>query len=72
MDNNYIITHDIDWFFIISGKPIHVASAGGDLPKRIKSLKQLREWQRKVGVVPFRSEVELNRDYITRNIIQKD
>lgn len=72
MNNNYIITHDIDWFCIISGKPIHVASAGGNLPKSVKSLKQLHDWQRKVGEIHFRSEVELNRSYISQNIIQKD
>ncbi len=32
----YISTHDIDWFVIINGKLIHVASAGGRIPELIK------------------------------------
>lgn len=32
IDSLYCQTHDIDWFCIINGKPIHVASNGGELP----------------------------------------
>lgn len=72
MKKNYVRTHDLDWFFIISGKPIHVASVGGDLPKGIKSLKLLREWQKKVENITSRVKVELNRAFIAQQVIQKD
>lgn len=72
MNNNYIKTHDIDWFYIISGKPIHVASAGGELPKGITSLKSLHEWQQKVELLSTKPNVVLNRDYIGKQVIQRD
>ena len=72
MNTNYTRTHDIDWFYIISGKPIHVASAGGELPKGISSLRLLHEWQQKVELLPVSSEVVLNRDFIMQQVIQRD
>ena len=33
--SDYLHTHDIDWFVIINGKLVHVASAGGSIPEGI-------------------------------------
>lgn len=71
MNTIYTKTHDIDWFYIISGTPIHVASAGGELPLGIKSLKELRMCQRLIDELPPEAEVILNKRYVSQ-IIQKD
>lgn len=72
MNTKYTMTHDIDWFYYISGKLIHVASAGDKLPKGIKSLRYLHDIQNKIDLLPEKYNVELNRDYITHNIIERD
>ena len=72
MNNNYTKTHDIDWFYSISGYPIHVASAGGRLPKGIRNLGMLRKLQIAIDALPERFDVELNRDYIRNTIIEKE
>lgn len=72
MNTKYTMTHDIDWFYFISGKLIHVASAGDKLPKGIKSLKYLHDIQKKIDLLPEEYNVELNRDYITHKIIERD
>ncbi len=72
MNTKYTMTHDIDWFYFISGKLIHVASAGDKLPKGIKSLRYLHDIQKEIDSLPEKFDIELNRDYITRNIIERD
>ena len=72
MNSKYSRTHDIDWFYIVSGLPIHVASAGGNLPGGIKDLRSLREWQSQIDSRVGKFQVGINRDYINQNIIQKD
>lgn len=47
----YLLTRDIDWFFKLNGKAIHVASAGGKLPQSIKDRNKLREIQYKVSTL---------------------
>lgn len=43
---------DIDWFFSINNQFIHVASAGGLLPKQINDRDKLRNIQKKVFELP--------------------
>lgn len=72
MNRAYLKTHDIDWFYRISNQYIHVASAGGMLPEGIKDLSVLRKIQRAIDYLPPVYNVELNREYITQNIIEKN
>lgn len=72
MKNNYTRTHDIDWFYCISGFPVHVASAGGELPKEIQNLKMLHNLQIEIDKLPEIFDVELNREYIRDTIIKTD
>jgi len=72
MNTHYTLTHDIDWFYLISGHLIHVASAGDKLPKRIKNMKVLTNIQKEIDLLPEKYNVELNRNYITHNIIKRD
>ena len=57
----YQLTKDIDWFCIINGYPVHVASNGDRLPKFIRSYRQLLESQRRVSIVPSDLDFEVNR-----------
>lgn len=49
---HYIVSHDIDWFCYINKTPIHVASAGGKLPKKINDREKLRRVQKDVFELP--------------------
>lgn len=48
-DEAYIQSHDIDWFCVLNGIPIHVASNGGVLPDLINNWEQLRRIQHEVS-----------------------
>ena len=58
---SYQLTKDIDWFCIINGYPVHVASNGDRLPKFIRSYRQLLESQRRVSIIPSDLDFEVNR-----------
>lgn len=47
--DNYVLTHDIDWFCTINGHYIHFASNGGFLPNEINDRNKLREIQSEVS-----------------------
>lgn len=51
-DERYLSNRDIDWFFKVNGKPVHVSSAGGSLPDRINDKEILRETQYQVSLLP--------------------
>lgn len=51
LTENYMLTHDIDWFFIINRKPVHLASNGSLLPFAIDK-QELRFWQHRVAEHP--------------------
>ena len=40
-NKSYQLTRDMDWFFQLNNTPIHVASAGGNLPNLINDRTQL-------------------------------
>lgn len=44
----YLINHDIDWFCIVNGVYIHVASAGGMIPSQVNDAERLRAIQHRV------------------------
>ena len=52
-DINYMITHDIDWFCVINGLYVHVASAGGMLPENMRDRDELRLLQHNVSKAQF-------------------
>ena len=47
----YVNTRDIDWFGIVNGRYIHVASCGGQLPLEVNDLSYLRDLQYKVAML---------------------
>lgn len=65
--NNYMYSKDIDWFFSINNQFIHVASAGGLLPKQINDRDKLRGIQKKVFELPYiysPNEISLNETFL--------
>lgn len=50
---NYMLTHDIDWFCIVNGRYVHLASAGGMLPLSFRDRDALRTLQHNVAVAPY-------------------
>lgn len=59
IDEIYQVTHDIDWFCVVDGCPIHVASNGLPIPRFIKNLQELAEWQGYVAMLPERMPGEV-------------
>lgn len=52
-DENYMLNHDIDCFCNVNGVYIHLASAGGILPKGFRNREFLRNLQHRVANAPF-------------------
>lgn len=52
-NTNYMLTHDIDWFCIINGLYVHVASAGGIIPEAMRDRDELRQLQYIVSNAPY-------------------
>ena len=55
---DYMLTHDIDWFCIVNGIFVHLASAGGILPPSFRDRDALRQLQHNVAVAPYLFEEE--------------
>lgn len=47
----YVSTRDIDWFGIVNGRYIHVASCGGLLPSEVNDESYLRDLQYEVAML---------------------
>lgn len=72
--NEYLLSHDIDWFFFINKKYIHVASAGGIIPEQINDIDKLRNIQRKVFELPSifeEGEIILNEAFLDNRFNNK-
>ncbi len=50
--DDYIYSKDIDWFCIVNGYFVHVASAGGMIPPEINDDEKLKSLQKKVFDAP--------------------
>jgi hypothetical protein len=58
--------HDIDWFAIYEGIPIHVASNGGEIPSAIKSVdnRAIQKYLAKLNPLSINNEIEINEEWI--------
>lgn len=69
LSNKYVESRDIDWFAVINGKYIHVASAGGNLPKKINDRMKLIDEQAAVHKLPFiyeKDEIVVNEELLRK------
>ena len=48
-----MLTHDIDWFCVVNGIYVHLASGGGILPLSFRNRDMLRILQHNVEVAPY-------------------
>lgn len=55
---DYMLTRDIDWFCIVNGIYVHLASAGGILPMSFRNRDTLRTLQHNVAMAPYLFEEE--------------
>lgn len=72
-DQNYMLTHDIDWFCIINGVYVHVASAGGILPEEMNDRDELRQLQHNVSVAQYifsEDEIEYNENFLDARFVE--
>ena len=76
--NSYQATHDIDWFCICHGHPVHVASNGGYVPEQIDSSHNYR-MQRAVyehlswyDDVPVTVNIDLLRRHIPEIFVERE
>lgn len=53
-----MLTRDIDWFCIVNGIYVHLASAGGILPMSFRDRDTLRTLQHNVAMAPYLFEEE--------------
>ena len=71
---NYMLTRDIDWFCIINGRCVHIASAGGLLPDRINDRDSLREIQHLVSTsenIYSPEEITYNEQFLSNRFAEK-
>ena len=64
---SYQSTRDIDWFFKIGGRNIHVASNGGKIPDFVNDILRLRNEQAKVSMLE--SLVPLKNIIVNQNVV---
>ena len=59
---------DIDWYCLIQGKPTHIASMGGMIPKQFRDTAELRRQQDMVAMMDPFVDVSLNMKNIRSQI----
>lgn len=64
-----MLTRDIDWFCIVNGIYVHLASAGGILPSSFRDRDMLRTLQHNVAVAPYlfkEDDIVENEDFLNQ------
>lgn len=61
---------DIDWYCLINGRPTHIASMGGLIPKKFRDREELRFQQDSVALMEPFADVKLNTDAIKTQIAE--
>lgn len=59
---------DIDWYCLVEGRPVHIASMGGMIPKSFREREKLRLLQDAVAKIEPFTEVRLNMEIIHRQV----
>lgn len=72
---SYMLSKDIDWFFKVNKRYVHVASAGGLLPTLINNKEKLRMIQYMIFNLPYiysEKEIIINHDFILQTLSQQE
>ena len=70
---SYQRTRDIDWYFKIGGRNIHVASNGGKIPDFVNDILRLREEQAKIALldpVIDSKEIIINQSFVEERVYE--
>ena len=59
---------DIDWYCLVDGRPAHIASMGGMIPKEFRDREKLRALQDAVAQIEPFAEISLNLENIQSQI----
>ncbi|MBR5678222.1 MAG: hypothetical protein IKX20_08790 [Paludibacteraceae bacterium] len=62
---NYQLTHDMDCFFVLNGRPIHFASNGCIVPSKLGTVNELREIQAHVANMKKQKGFSLNTGFLS-------
>lgn len=70
---NFQRLNDIDWFCIVDGVPIHVASAGDLLPRMYanESVSFMKSVLNRAMKLPLEFDYKLNDSYLDRNVLNE-
>ncbi len=61
---------DIDWYCLVNGRPTHIASMEGFIPKKFRDREELRLQQDSVAMMEPFADVKLNTDTIKTQIAE--
>ena len=61
---------DIDWYCLVNGIPVHIASMGGMIPARFRDREKLRMQQDVVALLVPAMDVRLNIEFIQNQIAE--
>lgn len=64
LSERQIKEQDVDWFCLIAGRPAHIASMGGVIPKAFCDLGELRMHQELIATMDPVAEVRLNDEIV--------
>ena len=62
--HHYLLSHDINWFALVDGIPVHVASNGGLLPQNSYKISELTRIQHIVHRLEGRYKVGMDVEYL--------
>lgn len=64
-NHDYLVTHDLDCFFVMNGTKTHIATNGGIVHPKIGTVEELRAMQTQVANMEGTHKYDLNRDYLS-------
>lgn len=64
-NQDYLVTHDMDCFFVLNGNRIHIASNGGVVHPKIGTIKELRAMQSQVACMEGTQKFVMNTEYLS-------
>lgn len=64
-NHDYLVTHDLDCFFVMNGAKTHIATNGGIVHPKIGTVEELRAMQAQVANMEGKHGYVLNRDYLS-------
>ena len=64
-NHDYLVTHDLDCFFVLNGNRTHIASNGGIVHPKIGTVEEIRAMQSQVAKMESTQRFVLNTEYLS-------